>query len=48
MPYFECADCGEVVNLTQFDRSAVSDYCPVCEERTVWTVAFDAEEGVSF
>lgn len=48
MPYFECQECGQLADLRQFDRSQLREYCPACDEQTVWRVAFEADEGVSF
>lgn len=48
MPYFECEECGGMADLSVFERSQLRQDCPVCEETTVWTAAFESEEGVSF
>lgn len=48
MTYFECTECGQMGNFTVLDRSTLQQECPVCEETTVWEVAFEADEGVSF
>lgn len=48
MPYFECAGCGQLVNLEDFEAEQRREHCPVCEEQTTWRVAFEAESGVSF
>lgn len=48
MTYFSCEQCGEMINLSALEESTRSEYCPVCEETTVWTVEFEADEGVSF
>jgi len=47
MTYFSCEECGQLVDLQTLDEEPRRDHCPVCEEQTVWTVAF-AGEGVSF
>ncbi|MFB6161206.1 MAG: hypothetical protein ABEJ61_08530 [Haloferacaceae archaeon] len=49
MTYFECERCGQLVDLVGVERAEVREACPVCDERTTWTVAFAAEgRGVSF
>ncbi|WP_254536034.1 hypothetical protein [Halomarina litorea] len=45
--YYECADCGQMTTFADVERSSVVRPCPVCEERTRWTTAFEGE-GVSF
>lgn len=48
MPYFECQGCGDMANLSRFDRRQVRQPCPSCGEETTWRVSFESEEGVSF
>lgn len=48
MTYFECAECGQMTELSVFERSQLRQTCPVCDEETVWESAFEAEDGVSF
>lgn len=48
MPYFECAICGQMANVEDLERSQLRQYCPVCEEQTTWTTAFESHQGVSF
>jgi uncharacterized paraquat-inducible protein A len=48
MPYFECTECGQLANLGTLEHSSLRQHCPVCDEETTWTVAFDSGEGVSF
>lgn len=48
MPYFECEQCGQMADLSTFDRSRLRQDCPVCDETTTWTAAFESEEGISF
>ncbi|MFB6123921.1 MAG: hypothetical protein ABEJ78_10745 [Haloferacaceae archaeon] len=47
MTQYECGECGQLVRFARQDRSEFVADCPACGERTVWTVAFEAE-GVSF
>lgn len=47
MPYFSCENCGQMIELSVFDHDARQEFCPVCEESTVWTAEFDAEGDVS-
>jgi Zn finger protein HypA/HybF involved in hydrogenase expression len=47
MTQFECAQCGGLIRLDPSDRSELRMECPVCEEETTWTRAFEGE-GVSF
>lgn len=46
MTYFECTDCGQMADVNELARSELVQPCPVCEEQTVWTTAFEAEGGV--
>jgi hypothetical protein len=46
MPRYECSGCGALVGLTDHEGHTRREECPVCEETTVWTVAFE-DEGVS-
>lgn len=48
MTYFSCEECGQLADLTAHGGAERRDYCPVCETTTVWSVAFEADEGVSF
>ncbi|MFB6206775.1 MAG: hypothetical protein ABEJ05_09660 [Haloglomus sp.] len=48
MPYFECEECGQMADLQRFEQSRIRQPCPVCEESTVWTTAFEADEEVTF
>ena len=48
MPYFECSGCGQMANVDALERSELRQRCPVCEEQTTWTVAFESDSGVSF
>ncbi|WP_224268087.1 MULTISPECIES: hypothetical protein [Haloprofundus] len=48
MTQFECTECGQLGRFGRFDESTLTMRCPVCEEQTVWTVAFADEGGVSF
>jgi RNA polymerase-binding transcription factor DksA len=48
MTYFSCEQCGEMISLSTLDETPRKEYCPVCEESTVWTLEFESEEGVSF
>lgn len=48
MTYFECADCGQLADLSVFDRSRLRQECPVCERETLWETAFEAKGGASF
>lgn len=49
MPYFECSECGQMLNVVGVERSSVHQECPVCEEMTEWSLAFvDEDQGVSF
>lgn len=48
MPRFECQGCGVTAELNVFEADSLRQPCPECGEQTTWTVAFDAEEGVSF
>lgn len=47
MPYFSCESCDQLIDLSVFDRDAQREYCPVCEEITLWTIEFDDEGEVS-
>ncbi len=46
MTYYSCEECGELVNLSSLEGKPRQERCPVCEETTLWTPAFEAEEGV--
>jgi rubredoxin len=46
MTQYECTSCGQLGRFTRLDDAFVAT-CPVCEEQTHWTVAFEGE-GVSF
>jgi hypothetical protein len=46
MTQYECTSCGQLGRFTRFDGGAFVADCPVCEEQTRWTVAFEGE-GVS-
>lgn len=49
MTLFECEGCGELVRLLEIERSSLRQSCPVCEEDTLWTVAFEERgQGVSY
>lgn len=45
MTYFECHGCGQLVDLVGVECAELREECPVCEEPTTWTVAFDDPEG---
>ena len=49
MTYFECTACGQLGDYVEMERRAFHAECPVCEETTRWTIAFEEEgQGVSF
>lgn len=49
MTYFECEECGSLAELVEFDSRVRWEPCPVCEERTRWSIAFDDRgSGVTF
>lgn len=48
MTYFSCEDCGEMISLSTLDAEPRREYCPNCEELTVWTLEFQSDEGVEF
>lgn len=48
MPYFECTECGQLANVSNLEQSELREHCPVCEQQTTWTVAFEDDAGVSF
>lgn len=48
MTYYSCESCGELINLNEFEGGPRRERCPVCEETTLWTPEFEADEGVSF
>lgn len=48
MTYYSCENCGEMINLSTLDERFRREYCPVCEETTVWTLEFENDEGVTF
>lgn len=48
MTYFECTECGQMAELSVFDRSLLRQECPVCERETVWESAFEVEGGAPF
>jgi hypothetical protein len=35
-----------MIELSVFDQDARQEYCPVCEESTVWSVEFDGRGDV--
>jgi predicted RNA-binding Zn-ribbon protein involved in translation (DUF1610 family) len=47
MTQFECTECGQLGRFTVMDRSSFEMDCPACDERTLWTIAFEGE-GVTF
>ena len=49
MPYFECTECGQLLDVVGVEQSAMVRECPVCGEATQWTLAFaDETAGVSY
>lgn len=49
MTYFECGECGQLADHVELERRTFHADCPVCEETTLWTIAFDEDrQGVSF
>lgn len=49
MTYFECDGCGNFADFARFDVRQLHAECPVCDERTRWTIAFDdPDAGVTF
>jgi rubrerythrin len=47
MTYYSCEECGQMIDLSAFEGEMRREHCPVCEETTVWTPEFEADEGVS-
>ena len=47
MTHYECSGCGQLSRFGAPDRHTLVRTCPVCEEETRWTPAFEGE-GVSF
>lgn len=37
-----------MIDLNAFEGEMRREHCPRCEETTVWTPEFEADEGVSF
>ena len=48
MTYFECSECGQMADLSEFERSHLRQECPVCERETDWVTAFEAPGGDPF
>lgn len=46
MTYYSCEECGELVNLSALESKPRREHCPACEETTIWTPEFEAEEGM--
>lgn len=44
--YYECTECGQMAEMHGQPGDNFVDRCPVCEETTSWTRAFEGE-GVS-
>jgi predicted nucleic acid-binding Zn-ribbon protein len=44
---YECTQCGQLSRFVR-TKSRFVTACPVCEEPTAWTPAFESDEGVSF
>lgn len=47
MPYFECRGCGQLAELGRLETTDLRQHCPVCDEQTTWSIAFEADSGVS-
>lgn len=43
---YECDSCGQMGRFNQLS-APFRTYCPVCEEETTWSRAFEGE-GVTF
>ena len=47
--YYECTECGQMGDYVGREHSRIRTFCPVCDRRTGWRIAFSDEgEGVSF
>ena len=47
MPYFSCEGCDQTINISVFEHDVRREYCPVCEEQTVWSTEFDGDGSLS-
>lgn len=47
MPLYECTECGQTMDLLDTTGADRREECPVCEQQTVWSLAFEGE-GVSY
>lgn len=45
MTYYSCKQCGEMINISDLEGKPRREHCPVCDEQTLWTTEFEAEEG---
>lgn len=46
MTYYSCEECGGMIDLNAFEGGLRREHCPECEETTVWTPEFEADEGM--
>ncbi len=37
-----------MISLSTLDEEPRREYCPNCDETTLWTLEFESNEGVSF
>ncbi|WP_458210012.1 hypothetical protein [Haladaptatus sp. NG-SE-30] len=47
MTRYECEGCGQLADIVGMEQSQMRQRCPICDEQTLWTLAF-TDEGVSF
>lgn len=41
---YECTECGQLGRFVTKEAPFTAP-CPACEEQTLWTAAFEPEEG---
>ncbi len=46
MMHYSCEECGELVTLSELEGGPRRQHCPTCEEMTLWTPEFEAQDGM--